>query len=113
LPLVPGSGNDPLEHLSAAVTRAARLAAILALVALPLFLPTAARADDSGWVINSFDAQIQIQNDGRVLVTETLAVDFGSLQKHGIFRDIPVQYEWTKDPHKVRVYELQVLSVTN
>ncbi|HEY3218589.1 MAG TPA: DUF2207 domain-containing protein [Candidatus Limnocylindria bacterium] len=95
------------------VTRAARLAAAIALVALPLLLATWARADDSGWVVNTFDAQIQIQNDGRVLVTETLAVDFGLLEKHGILRDIPTKYEWTKDPHKVRVYELQVLSVTN
>jgi uncharacterized membrane protein len=95
------------------LTRAARFAAAAAIVALPLLLSTWAGADDGGWVINSFDAQIQIQGDGRLFVTETLAVDFGFLQRHGIFRDIPVKYTWTKDPHKVRVYELQVLSVTD
>jgi hypothetical protein len=95
------------------VSRAARIAAALALVALCALPSSPAAAADTGWTIDSFDALIQIQNDGRVLVTETLAVDFGFLEKHGIFRDIPVKYAWTNDAHKVRVYELQVLSVTD
>lgn len=41
-------------------------------------------------VINSFDARITIQNDGVLAVTETIVYDFGSNQKHGIFRDIPL-----------------------
>ena len=90
-----------------AVAAALGLAALFAGAAAP------ARADDGGWVINSFEAQVQIQSDGRVFVTETLSVDFGLLARHGIFRDIPVKYAWTKDPHKDRVYELQVLSVTD
>ena len=68
---------------------------------------------NTGWSITSFDARIDIQSDGRVLVNETLDVDFGSLDKHGIFRDIPVRYAWPQDPRKIRVYELQVLSVTD
>lgn len=44
------------------------------------------------WVINSFDSKVQIQNSGIVNVQETITVDFGSLSKHGIFRDIPVTY---------------------
>jgi len=95
------------------VIRAARLVAAVALVVACSLLPSPATAADSGWVVSSFDSFIQIQTDGRVLVTEQLAVDFGFLEKHGIFRDIPVKYAWTSDPHKVRVYELQVLSVTD
>jgi uncharacterized membrane protein len=95
------------------VTRVARLAAAAVLVVLASVFPARASADDGGWVINSFDAQIQIQGDGRVLVTETLAVDFGFLERHGIFRDIPVQYEWPQGVRKIRVYELQVVSVTD
>jgi len=93
----------------------ARLAAVASVLVLAALLAAAApaRADDGGWTINSFDAQIQIGADGRVFVTETLAVDFGALTRHGVFRDIPVKYVWTKDPHKDRVYELQVLSVTD
>jgi uncharacterized membrane protein YgcG len=96
--------------------RRARLLAVAAVLALAALLAGAgatARADDGGWTVNSFDAQIQIQSDGRVSVTETLVVDFGLLERHGIFRDIPVKYVWTKDAHRDRVYELQVLSVTD
>ncbi|HYR92864.1 MAG TPA: DUF2207 domain-containing protein, partial [Methylomirabilota bacterium] len=93
--------------------RAARLVAVIALVVACSLMPSPAMAADSGWVIDSFDSLIQIQTDGRVLVTETLAVDFGFLEKHGIFRYLPVNYAWPNDPHKVRVYEVQVLSVTD
>lgn len=93
------------------MTRAARAAAVIAVVIMSAALAMSARAADDGWVITSFDAQIAIQNDGRLLVTETIDVDFGSLDKHGIFRDIPVKYDWPSGDRKLRVYELQVLSV--
>jgi uncharacterized membrane protein len=93
------------------VARAARIVAAV-LLALPLFSARVAAADD-GWTITSFDAQIEIQSDGRLLITETIDVDFASLQKHGIFRDIPIKYSWPAEPRKLRVYELQVLSVTD
>ena len=95
------------------MTRAARWAAIAALVALSLVLGRPALADDGGWVIRSFDSQIEIQRDGRVLVTETIDVDFGSLQRHGILRDIPTKYDWPLEKGKLRVYQLQVRSVTD
>ena len=68
-------------------------------------------ADDTGWVIRTFASNIQIQLDGRILVQEAIDVDFGSLQRHGIFRDIPVVYDWPDKPRTVRVYDLSVLSV--
>lgn len=40
--------------------------------------------------IQSFKALYKINADGAVDVTETIFYDFGSLQKHGIFRDIPL-----------------------
>jgi uncharacterized membrane protein YgcG len=95
------------------VTSAARAAAAFALVVLSAALGTSARAADTGWVINSFDAQIIIQSDGRLVVNETIDVDFGSLDKHGIFRDIPVKYAWPSDTRQQRVYELLVLSVAD
>jgi uncharacterized membrane protein len=45
-----------------------------------------------GWYINSFNSAIAIQPDGSVTVHETIAVDFKDLEKHGIFRDIPLIY---------------------
>lgn len=41
-------------------------------------------------VINNFNANITIQKDGSVFVTENIVYNFGSNQKHGIFRDIPL-----------------------
>ena len=70
-----------------------------------------ANAADTGWTIQRFAADIQIQGDGRVLVQEAIDVDFDGLQRHGIFRDIPVVYEWPADARTVRVYQLSVLWV--
>ena len=86
------------------------LAAVLVVVACML-AGAPANADDTGWTIQRFAADIQIQPDGRVLVQEAIDVDFGALARHGIFRDIPVVYEWTAKPRTQRVYQLQVLWV--
>jgi uncharacterized protein (TIGR04222 family) len=66
---------------------------------------------DEGWVISSFHSDIAIATDSTLTVTEDIRVDFGSLQKHGIFRTIPLRYRYdgTRDRH----YELSVLSVTD
>lgn len=44
------------------------------------------------WVITNFDSQITVTAAGPVQIIETINVDFGSLQKHGIFRDVPYAY---------------------
>ena len=43
------------------------------------------------WRINEFDADITIQKDGVVSVTENITTDFNK-EKHGIFRNIPYIY---------------------
>lgn len=67
---------------------------ILFLVFVFLFflIPHPVSADE-GWIINNFDSNIQIESNGEVNVLETLNVDFNTLSKHGIFRDIPYVYE--------------------
>ncbi len=40
--------------------------------------------------INNFNVNIAIQKDGAVFVTENIIYNFGSNEKHGIFRDIPL-----------------------
>jgi uncharacterized membrane protein YgcG len=83
-------------------------AAVLTLAALALAQPAAA---DEGWVITRFAADIEIGHDGALHVTEAIDVDFGTLQRHGIIRRIPVRYRW--DDTHVRVYRLAVRSVTD
>lgn len=95
------------------MTSAARAVAVIAVVVFSVALGTTVRAADTDWVITSFDAQITIQSDGRLVVNETIDVDFRALQKHGIFRHIPVRYAWPNEQRKQRVYQLQVLSVTD
>jgi uncharacterized membrane protein YgcG len=68
-------------------------------------------AADEGWTIDAFDVEISVHQDATMTVRETLQVDFGPQQHHGIFRDIPVIYEWDSDSH--RVYDLTVNSVTD
>jgi uncharacterized membrane protein YgcG len=64
-----------------------------------------------GWIINSFSSSISISPDSTLSVVEDIQVDFGSLQKHGIFRTIPLRYRY--DDTRDRYYELSVQSVTN
>ncbi len=45
--------------------------------------PAAALGD---WVVNSMDVVYNVQPDGTIEAQETIRVDFGSLDKHGIFR---------------------------
>ncbi|MEK7570768.1 MAG: DUF2207 domain-containing protein [Patescibacteria group bacterium] len=55
-------------------------------------LPVQAQSADE-WTITNFHSDIAIQPDGIVQVTETIDVDFDTLAKRGIYRDIPVVYE--------------------
>ena len=66
---------------------------------------------DEGWVITSFHSEIAIGTDASLTVQEDIHVDFGSQQKHGIFRTIPLRYRYD-DTHD-RYYSLEVVSVTD
>ena len=52
---------------------------------------------DEGWTIDSYDVTYDIDDSGLVRVTEDIRVDFGLLQKHGIFREMPVRYDYDED----------------
>ena len=66
---------------------------------------------DEGWVITSFQSDIVVAPNSAIAVTEDIRVDFGSLQKHGIFRTIPLRYRYSDTQD--RYYLLEVRSVTN
>jgi uncharacterized RDD family membrane protein YckC/uncharacterized membrane protein YgcG len=71
--------------------------------------PGRATAQASAERITSYHAGIAIQRDGSILVTEQIVYNFGSDQRHGIFRAIPVRlrYNGTYD----RIYAVDVQSV--
>lgn len=68
------------------------LAAIALVAALGAFRPAQAYAQDTGWTIPSFQAEYIVNIDRSIDVTERIMADFGTLQRHGIYRDIPVRY---------------------
>lgn len=57
----------------------------LTIFLLLLIFPRTAFAE----TIDVFEARINIQKNGQIAVEEKISYDFGSLEKHGIFRDIP------------------------
>lgn len=65
----------------------------LLFVALIFFFPQISFAQDTGWVINTFRDELTVEKNGEVKITELIAVDFNTLEKHGMYRDIPYVYE--------------------
>jgi len=68
------------------------VSAIAAVVlATILAAPGGASAQTGTEGIISYDTGIAIQRDGSILVTERIVYNFGSDQRHGIIREIPVR----------------------
>jgi uncharacterized membrane protein YgcG len=61
-------------------------------VALALLTAAPALAQDTGWTITSFQSRYTVRPDRKIDVVERIEVDFGGLQRHGIYREIPVKY---------------------
>jgi len=67
-----------------------RLGLLLALVITAVSLTgghSASAQSEEPWIIDSFDIVYDVRSDGTIEGKETIRVDFGGLQKHGIFRD--------------------------
>ena len=54
--------------------------------------PEPGAAQDTGWTITSFHSDFTVRADRSIDVVERIQVDFGRLQRHGIYREIPVRY---------------------
>ena len=88
-----------------------RAALVFVALALLLGVPGSADAQTAGERIEAFGFDAVIEDDGSLRVTETIAYDFGSEQRHGIFREIPTRltYDETHD----RVYRLRDVEVSS
>ena len=71
--------------------------------------PGRATAQASAERITSYHAGIAIQRDGSILVTEQIVYNFGSDQRHGIIRAIPVRLRYSGSYD--RIYAVDVQSV--
>ncbi len=64
---------------------------------------------DEGWVIENFQSNVIVEQNGKVNITETIDVNFGTLQKHGIYQDIPNIYY---DQNNKNTYaDISILSI--
>jgi uncharacterized protein (TIGR04222 family) len=61
--------------------------------------------------IRDYDVQVRIEPSGTIQVHETIDYDFGVVPKHGIFRDVPVRFDYPPKANHDRVYPLDVVSV--
>lgn len=50
-------------------------------------------AQEEGWAIDRYTSEISIETTGDVRIVDEIDVDFRSLQKHGIYWDVPYVYE--------------------
>ena len=77
---------------------------------LTLLLLSAGAADAQSFeVIHQYDAEIQILDDGDLLITETIDYDFGQELRHGIFRTIPTRFPY--DDVNDRVFPIEDVTV--
>ncbi len=77
---------------------AARLRALLAFLAIFSLPSGILPAQDGGWTVTSFASEYTVRSDRSIDVVERIDIDFGSLLRHGIFREIPVRYRKVAAP---------------
>jgi len=77
--------------------RAANLRAVAGVLLL-LAAPAMASAQESGWTITDFHADYIVHEDRSLGVIERIVVDFDGLERHGIYRWIPVAYKRVVSP---------------
>ncbi len=73
-------------------------------------LTKVAWAQETGWDVESLDSQINILENGKVSINETINVDYKSLPHHGIYRDLIFKKDSTDSKKHYISYEIdQVL----
>ncbi|HAM88315.1 MAG: hypothetical protein US83_C0005G0070 [Candidatus Falkowbacteria bacterium GW2011_GWC2_38_22] len=75
------------------------------LISACLFFASPAFAEEQ---INDFTVDIKINKDASIEVDESIAYDFGTEQKHGIFRDLPYKYKNNGGNFKLRYSDFSV-----
>jgi len=93
--------------------RAGRTAAALWLAVALLLLaaggPAQAQASEH---ISAYDVEVVIQPDASLAVTEQITYDFGASPHHGIFRDIPVRFDYEPDHRYERLTTIENFTVS-
>jgi uncharacterized membrane protein YgcG len=99
------------------VTLRRRLAAAVVLVVVCVAAVAGpsrvAAAQRAGEQITDYDVELVVEDDGDLLVDETVVYDFGAARRHGIFREIPVRarYDDVREGFD-RIFPLEVVAVS-
>ncbi|MFC1662630.1 DUF2207 domain-containing protein [Patescibacteria group bacterium] len=75
-----------------------RLLQLAIITILLLFAPTV-----SAEIIRDFGAEMNVDENGKFTITETIRYDFEELDRHGIYRQIPYSYSRNGFNYKVRL----------
>ena len=89
-----------------------RLLVAVALAAAALTATASPASAQLGQRIQSFVVVVDVRPDGSLVVTETIRYDFGSSERHGILRDIPVRFSYEPDEKYERLTTIDRVSVT-
>lgn len=77
---------------------------VFALVAVSLFFGAGVRAEE----VSDFKTVIRVNTDSSLSVSEIIAYDFGSLDRRGIYRDIPVKYQRQGFSYRLNISDISV-----
>ena len=73
------------------------------IIGLCVYMPVLAQE-----IIDDFSVEIKINTDASINVVEKIGYDFGDLQKHGIYRDIPYKYKARGGNYNLRFSDIKV-----
>jgi uncharacterized protein (TIGR04222 family) len=93
--------------------RTARLA-LVGVIAVLVLRPVGASGASEQFgreQIRNYAVDVHIEPTGTIRVHEVIDYDFGVVPKHGIFRDVPVRFDYPPKANHDRVYPLDVVSV--
>jgi len=63
--------------------------------------------------INNFVTNIKINEDSSLHVQEKIDYDFGDVERHGIFRNIPYEYKIDGKKYQISIDNIQVSDINN
>ncbi len=79
----------------------------LLVISLFFFIPVHAQVVEEEHIQN-YDVLMKIKKNGDLFVSETIDYDFGNLERHGIYRDIPVVLKQKGKKIKREIFDIRV-----
>ena len=78
-----------------------------------LTLPVFAFAQNEQEKIDNYEISIKINSDSSINISEKIYYNFGTAEKHGIYRDIPIKYDARGGKYKLDISKISVVDENN